>query len=262
MSWLVRIFGRNRWEFAATVFVLLVDAAHRHWFDALNARLRDLLRQPSEFAAAVILGGYVCYLLSLYFIGRLEPTRRPAPVTFEFKEKDGRRTKTTTTWPKVLFFCPSIGFGIVVLMAASTVMGFGEEGSPVSDDWQQAAILGGVALVFVHIALAVIDLKPRYASGTAAYLAVLVPTVLVSEAMLNLSTAFWYRFLGPDAAGPVIENPSAAGSFAFALPLYLLFFAAPRFTFIARSFSWATLASSVGTALFALWGLVKVAPLF
>jgi hypothetical protein len=88
-----------------------------------------------------------------------------------------------------------------------------------------------------------------------------LPTIAISELMLNFSTALWYRFLGPEAGGAEPSEPSTMASFVIAAPLFMLFFAAPRFTFMSKHFTWLALLSGVGFALYELWQIVGAAPL-
>ena len=125
----------------------------------------------------------------------------------------------------------------------------------------ELAVFGSTGLFFAHLTVKFVGIEARHPATRPRYLVYLVTTVLISEVMLNLSTALWYRFLGPEAGAPAPDNPDVALSFAFAVPLFLLFFAAPRFTFMSKSFTWLSLASGLALALHELWGMVAYAPL-
>lgn len=251
--------GRG-FELAATFVPVVVDVAHLLLFELLNQPLRALLATPSVEAIGVLLGLYFAYAVSLFFVGRLRPEHALKVLTLHTRADDGRVQKTKTTWPQFLFFYPSFGFGILMIMALATAAGMSAKESGVSEGMQQLAIGGGIVVFIVQLGAQLTEVEPRHAANEPGYLATMVPVLLVSEVMLNLSVALWHRFLGLDAGGPQPAAPSVAG-FLVAAPLFLLFFAIPRFTLLSRSFTWPSLLSGLGLALYELWQLLVVAPL-
>lgn len=250
--------GRS-YELAATVIPVAVDVVHYFFFDALNRPLRAVLATPSVGAVVTLLGLYLAFAVSLYYVGRLQPEVALRTLVLQSRGPGGDVRATKTTWPQVVFFYPSFGFGILMIMAVVTAVGMnGHEA--LSERGQQLAVGGALVVFVVHLGGLLTDVKPRHAANEPGYLKVLVPVLLVSEVMLNLSVALWHRFLGLDAAGPTPAAPSTAG-FVVAAPLFLLFFAIPRFTMMSRSFSWPALASGVGLALWELWQILDEAPL-
>ncbi len=242
LKWLL---GRSPWEIAATLFVVFLDLVHWLVFEPVNDALRSLLSTPSVLSILLLIALYFAYCVALILLALLKPESGDKPAT----------------WQKVLFLYPSFGFGIIVVMAGGAVGGMMSDDSvALSDGWQQAGVFGTLALFFVHIMAVAIPIKPRLGAEQPGYLLLLAPAMVVSELMLNLSVALWYHFLGPEA-GPAPDEPSTVGSFIIALPLFLLFFAAPRFTFMSRSFTWTALASGLGFALYELWHMVAEAPL-
>jgi hypothetical protein len=257
-----RFLGENGWAIAAGLYPVLMDGVHWLVFDKLNDRLRQLLLSPGETTIIAMLGLYLTYIVALGFVGRLKPEIKLKSVTLtSYDEKTRRTTSVKSTWPDILFFYPSFGFGIILIMGAVTVSGMAQDTSPVSEGWQKLAVFGAAGLFFAHLTVKFGGFEARHPATRPRYLFYLIPTVLVSEVMLNLSTALWYRFFGPEAGAPAPDNPDVLISFAFAVPLFLLFFAAPRFTFMSKSFTWPSLISGVALALYELWGMVVYAPL-
>lgn len=252
--------GRG-WELAATGFPVAVDVVHFFLFDLLNHPLRELLATPSIGAMLALLGMYFAFAVSLFFVGRLRPELAIKTLTLHTRDDDGRERSTKTTWPQFVFFYPSFGFGILMIMAIVTASGMTAKESGVSEGMQQLAIGGGLVVFFVQLGAQLTDVEPRHSANEPGYFATLVPVVLISEVMLNLSVALWHRFLGLDAAGPSHAAPSLIG-FLVTAPIFLLFFAVPRFTLMSRSFSWPGLFSGLALALYELWQLLAVAPLF
>ena len=146
-----------------------------------------------------------------------------------------------------------------MIMTCAEVSGLHLRESPISEDWQDFALLGGLGIFFLGILM-----KPfqaaRYHSHEARYFLYLIPTVLISEVMLNVSVALWIHYLG-GASEPPIEDPSMGASLLVGLPLFLIFFASPRFTFMSKNFTWLTLTSGLGLAIYEFWGLMRDYPL-
>lgn len=246
-------------ERAATLIPVLVDLVHFLAFDLLNRPLRGMLAHPSAAAAGALVALYLAYALSLYYLGRLKPEIALRTIELRVRDEDGRLSATKTTWPQLLFFYPSFGFGI--LMVIGVAMSAGIAGEEAEGSTAQMVVVGAALVVFfIHVGGMVRDATPSYSARQTEYLWVLVPCLLVSEVMVNLSVALWHRFLGLDATGPASEDPSVAG-FIVAAPLFLLFFAIPRFTLLSRSFTWLSLASALTFCLWELWELLKEAPL-
>ncbi len=262
MGVLPNLLGKNRWEVAAGLLPVLADALHWLVFEPINQQLRLLLLSPSELTVLGLLALYFAYCVALFLISLLKPDIKLKLVELRGRdERTGRETTTKTTWPEVLFFYPSFGFGIVMIMAAASVSGMMDDKSALSEGWQQLAVFGAVGLFFLHLLAKFAGPKPRVAASSPIYLMLLLPTIAISELMLNLSTALWYHFLGPEAGGSEPSEPSTMASFVIAVPLFLLFFAAPRFTFMSKHFTWLALLSGVGFALYELWQIVGAAPL-
>lgn len=261
MGLVARFLGETPWEIAAALFPLAVDGVHWLLFDPINDRFRELLLRPAEITVVALLGLYLAYVVSLGLIARLKPEIRLKAVSVGTTDGRGRRTTVKTTWPELLFFYPSFGFGIVLVLGAATVSGMLSDEGALSETWQQIAVFGATGIFFAHVIVKFAGIEPRHAASEPRHFAYLVPTVLVSELMLNFSSALWFRFLGPEAGAPAPENPDIFFSFVVAAPLFLVFFAAPRFTFMSKNFTWLSLASGLALALHELWQMVLYAPL-
>ena len=64
--------GRG-WTIAAMAFPVVVDVVHFFLFDLLNEPLREMLRKPSELSVLVVVGSYLAFGVSMFFLGRLRP---------------------------------------------------------------------------------------------------------------------------------------------------------------------------------------------
>lgn len=256
MDWIRRLLGGNAWAAAAALFPVAADAVHWWLFDPLNERMRALLVRPGGASAFGLLGLYAAWLATLALVGRLAPEAPPPAVEMEVRGQDGRRGRLRTTWPKLLFFYPSLLFGAMWMVLVAQALGLEQTVAPVSDRLQSTLLLLGVGLFLAHCVIAAVEPAPRLAAGTPGHFAVLVPVVLVGEVALNLATAAWLTAFGPDPSRPAQAAAAAQRSgaeFALALVLFLLCFAGPRFTFLYRSFTWPALLSGLAFVAWEVW---------
>lgn len=250
MDLLRRYLGRNGWEVAATLFPLAADLVHWALFEPLNDWIRSLLETQGTRPALLLLGTYLAWLVSLVLVGRLEPEVRLRPLELAVRDRDGRARRLRTSWPKLLFFYPSLLFGAVWLMLLARCAGLTSRAPVMSDGAQQAVLLAAAGLFIGHCVIAAVEVRPRHAAGTPGHLAVLVPVVLVGELTLNLATAAWLVLFAPGPAEQPVRSP---GTFALALPLFLLCFAGPRFAFLSRHFTLPALLGGLGFVAWEVW---------
>ncbi len=260
-EWVQMWIGRAPWVIAGTLFCVGVDALHWFFFEELNAPLREVLETPSIGSIQFLMGLYLTYTISLWFVGRLYEDIPLRVVELSHDDAHtGRVQKTRSNWPEIIFFYPSFGFGVLMVMTASEVSGMRlMDDAPVSEDWQQIAVMGTLGIFFLGLLIKPF-MSPLYRSHELRYFMYLVPTVLISEVMLNFSVALWHHYLGA-GAGPPPEDPSIGWSMAIGFPLFLLFFASPRFTFMSKNFTWLTLTSGLGLAGYEFWRLIQESPM-
>jgi hypothetical protein len=256
-----RSLGSNRWAVAASLLPIAADWAHGLFFADVNQWMRDLLSSPSPASMAWLLGLYAAYCCSLGFLGRLKPGGRLEHIEIETRDALGLRRRIRTTWPQALLFYPSLGFGVLLVMAVGQAVGLMSDPAPVSERLQQVALFGAVGIFFVHVGLAVGSITPRYQATQPHYFFRWVPIVVISELMLNLSTALWIFFLADPQAAPMDAGDKLLAMLPLA-PLFLIFFAAPRFTFQSKHFTWLSFGSGVVFALWTVWGSLDVVRIF
>lgn len=256
-----RLFASGPWAVAAMLFPVVADGVHFFVFDALNERWLRVLNAPGTGAVTLLAGLYALWLVSLVFVGWLEPSS-PTPMG-EATLREGLRTrKVRFAWPKLLFFYPSLLFGLVCMMAifqATGGMASAAAAGAVPEGLQDVALGAGLVLFVSHIIIAAVDVRPRFPPGHPAHFGVLVPVVLVGEVMLNLATALFLRAFGPDPAKPEQLASAAARSTSelfLAVMLFVLFFAGPRFTALSRHFTWPSLVSGLALVVWEMHGLL------
>jgi hypothetical protein len=162
----------------------------------------------------------------------------------------------------MLFFYPSLGFGVVMIYAIVMATMTPDRQFTASDGLGSALTTTGALLFIVHcvVVSGAITPRTRWGSTDRAYLALLIPIVLMGELVLVFSSTPLITSFDSDGSAPPIEGPSLAWSFVLMAPFYLIFFAAPRFTFMTKPFTWSSFASGVALALYSVWVFVTEHP--
>ncbi len=253
MSFVQRFLGRNRWEIAATIFPFVVDAIHFFFFEQLNGVLRGVLATPGTASAVLLVCLYFGWLVSLVAVGTLVPETQLKPLALTVREKDGRVSTLATTWPKFVFFYPSLLFGLLFMMLIIQATGMDLNAPAVSENVQSFVIGGAVLLFIAHCIVAAVDGTPKHVATSPTFFIVLVPVVLVGEIVLNLATAAWLHYFGADAKDLAEASARSGGELVFGSIFFLLVFAGPRFTFLSRHFTVLSLASGLAFVIWEVW---------
>ena len=253
---MLKVFRLGPWAVASAAFPIAADALHLLGFDALNAFWLRVLGASGLGSAAWLAGVYLLWLVSLVMVGWLAPEGRVP--TGETTVGEGLDLRTVRfAWPKLVFFYPTLGFGVVCLMAIGQAALAPDPSG--SEGLKDAALGVAIALFVFHLGVASVDVRPRYAPGRAAHFAVVAVVVLVGQVMLNLATAMFLNAFGPDPARPetLASAATTSGSeLMVATLLFVLFFAGPRFTSLSRHFTWGSLVSGLAFVIWELYGLL------
>ena len=235
------LFGEDRAGVLLTLFIMGADLVHFGYFHELNGYFREIISEPSKNAVLMTLGLFTLYVVSLFFVCRLKTTGR--------------------AWPKGLMVAPSIGFGLLMMMAAVNVSGMGDtEQSAVPESWQMFATFGALSILVALGVVQLVNFKQRYDQKSPQYYVLFVLLVIASELILNFAYALWMYYFGPDFGAPPIEDPDIFWSLVFGVPFFF-FFAAPRFMLMPLNFTLMALASAIFVAFYELWKFLTTWPI-
>jgi hypothetical protein len=258
------LLGEDRAAVLVTLFLVGADFLHWSYFYELNGYFRDLIGEPSQAAVLAVLGLFAMYVVSLVFVAILKPMTPLETIDVaDVDEETGEETVVKTTWPSALFTAPSIGFGLLMMMAAVETSGMGDTKQElVTENWQMFATFGSLGILITLVVVGHCGLiKQRYDQSHPQFYVIFVLLVTFSEIILNFSYALWMYFLGPDNGTPPIENPDMFWSIVFGTPLYFFLFAAPRFIVMPLNFTWMALASATAVAFYELWKFLATWPI-
>ena len=249
---------QNKWDLSVMIFPVLVDLLDYFIFEHINQWLLNLLKTPSVKALSVMLGIYFLFIICIAIIELLIPDIRLKEVKLGYDIKDdngiitGRQT-VKATWPEILFFYPSIGFGIIILLLIFSALGLTSDNQAFTENQQYALIWIAVIMFFIHLGVIFWKPKPRYKSTSPEYLAVYAPAVIICALVINVSVAAWQYLLGDPSLAPIAGREGKLLDWFLAWPIFLIFFSSPRFMFMSRHFNWFSMLSALTIIGYFIW---------
>ncbi|HOP62562.1 MAG TPA: hypothetical protein PK358_10825 [Spirochaetota bacterium] len=258
MKILKNFLPQNIWELSVIIFPVIVDGADYFFFEHINSLLLTLLKKPSINSLSVMFSIYFMFIICIIAIELLVPDIRLKNVKLDYEIKDNSGNikshgKINTTWPELLFFYPSVGFGVIMILLIFNTLGMTSDTSPFTMDEQYMLIWPAIVLFFIQILAMVWKAKPRFRSTGPAYLAIYAPAVIICALVINLSVAAWQYLLGDPSLTPIAERGGKLLDWFLALPIFILFFSSPRFMFMSRHFNWLSMLSALALIAFFIW---------
>lgn len=147
-----------------------------------------------------------------------------------------------------------IAFGIILIMPTINILGLtSSEPSQFSDNSQYTWIMIFFALFFTLMAFALIKQKNLFVLGTARYLWVYIPVLILMSLFTGFSSAIWEFSLYDPAQAAEPDQGSKIIEFIVIFPLYAIFFSAPRFLLLRKSYHLIPLLSALITTGYFVW---------
>jgi len=259
---------KNIWMYLVIAFPLLVDGIDFILFDKVNDWLVTILKTPSFSSVMIMISMYALFIITVLMIGLLDSDKnlyveKSEPKYTVFKNQKENTSKTIVTFGQKLFFYPSIGFGVIMIVLIAHVTGIISDGkkSLFTDSEQNIILWTAFILFFIHVFAIIMPRKPKFKVNQPSYFMVLVPAVIIAAIVLNLSVAAWIYLLTPVK----VIDPSRDGKILelFTIfPIFLLFFSSPRFLFMSREFTYWSLASAFLLMGYFVWSSLSYITLF
>jgi len=224
---------RGGFDLGGIAVMVILDALTCAAYGTGVAWLKPHLAAPSMALTAAYAAAFVLLCVAVYGIRKLH-TGRPYRLS-------------------VVLSYSSFGFAVMFLLMLAHTSGIiaGLDSGALDGDYDW---IWGTAVVFAALAypiLFVVDVDATVKPGTARFTAIQIAAVVAINAMLVAVGAFWEVYFF-DSPGPPPETRSLA-TMLFMYPLFLMFFASPRFVLILKDLSWVTLASALGSTAYYVW---------
>jgi len=242
------ITKQSKWFWATVLITVVIDALHSLYFEPANTFFFNVLSSKNQAGIFYLLGIYVLFIIVMIFIGMMS----------FYKEKPYLRGWKKNLRKSVDFFTFILitGFGVILMMPSSDILGMAADSSLFSENQQYNYTLLFVGLLMILMFVSAADFKPRFVFGTINYFYVYVPVLLLVSLFTDFSGAI-LKYMVFDTDKIVDPNRTTrALEFVGLFPLYFFFFSAPRFVLLRKSYSLLPIISAFATTIYFVWELL------
>ncbi len=236
---------QSKWFWATVLITLIIDALNSTYFEILQNYFYTILENKNQESIYSIIVIYILFILLLIIVGMMSSYKKKEYYT----KKQKQIKKISDFFTGIMIFA----YGIILLMPATNILGMGDEQSIFTQGQQQTYFMLLIVLFFILIVFAFINFKTRFVFGTANYFYAYLPVLILATLFVDYSTAlFKYQLFNPeDIADP--ERSSRILEFLIIFPFYALFYSAPRFILLRKSYNIFPILSAVLSTAYFVW---------
>jgi len=139
------------------------------------------------------------------------------------------------------------------MFPSTDILGIASETSNFTDNQQYTFLMIFVGLIIVLLPVSLINYKPKFFMGDLKYFIAYIPLIILVSLFIDFSSVIW-KFLLSDPSKIVDPNRSSRIiEFIAIFPLYAVFFSAPRFVLLRKSYNLLPLLSALGSIAYFVW---------
>lgn len=236
---------QSKWFWATVVTTLIVDAINTNYFEKIQSYFYIFLEGKDVKTMYLLIGVYTLFVVLLIFIGLMS--------TYGKRTFHGKKQKNIQKIAGYITGIMVFGFGIILMMPSISILGMGESTSVFSESEQQVYVGILIVLFFALVTMAFIEMEPRFIFGNKNYFYLYVPILILATLFVDFSTAMWkFQLFDPEN----VADPNRASrviEFIAIFPLYAMFYSAPRFMLLRKSFSILPILSAVFSTAYFVW---------
>ena len=238
--------NKTLWFWLAMLVTVLIDGLNTMFYDKTQGFFLKILYSNDLISMSWLIGIYLLFIITVILSAMMSSY--------------GDRNYLTGKQKKVKKFAEAyslllvLGFGIILMLPALHILGLTSTNeSTFSDNSQYTWIMVICALFFVLLAFAFINQKTRFVLGTSKFLWAYIPVLILMSLFTSFSAALW-EFNLYDPSKVVDSSRSTLFiEFIAVFPLYVLFFSAPRFILLRKSYHLIPLLSALITTGYFVW---------
>lgn len=236
--------SQTKWFWLTILVTIVIDAANSAYIEKIQEFFFEKLSGKDIKSMFWLLGFYVFFIVLLILASKMTSHPRRAGIT-KFK-------KNVQKFSLYFTFLMIAGYGIIMMMPSISIMGLGEE-STLTNNQQYTFFLIMIGLFFVLLGMAFANPEKKLVFGHENYLYLYIPTLILATVFVDFSTALWKMQLFDPNVVVDPDRVSRVGEFITFFPLYAVFFAAPRFILVRKSYNIFTLLSAAGSTAYFVW---------
>lgn len=238
--------NKTIWFWATMLITAVIDGLNSLFYDKSQDFFFKILNGSDTRSMFWLTGIYLLFIITVIFAAMMTTYKGRTYLT----KKQEQIKKFSEAYSLMLI----LGFGIILMMPAFTIIGLtSSEASNFTDDQQNTWIMVLCTLFFILLAFALIKQKSRFVMGTAKYLWVYIPILTLISIFTGFSAAIWEFSLYDPATANNPDQSSKIIEFIVIFPLYALFFSAPRFLLLRKSYHLIPLLSALFTSGYFVW---------
>ncbi len=211
------------------------------YFEKTQSFFYDILQGKDLKSIISLLSIYVLFIIMLIFIGMMS--------SFESRYHNLKKQK----FSDYLIVFMIAGYGIILMMPAINILGIVDDTSNFTDNQQYTYFMLLIGLYIVMFIFSFIKFKSKYFLGKQNYLYVYVPILILVTVFVDFSSAMWRfqlsnseKIVDPERASRLIE-------FIAIFPLYAIFYSAPRFVLLRKSYNLLPILSAMFSTAYFVW---------
>ena len=209
---------QSKWFWLTILLTVIIDALNTAYFEKVQNYFYDMLEGKGLAAIYSLVGVYLAFIVLLIIVGMMS----------SYENKYYRPGKQKLFQKAAEFFTAIMIFGYGIIMIL-------------------------IGLFFVMLIMAFVDIKTRFVLGKRNYFYIYVIVLVLVSLFVDFSTAMWkFQLFDPEK----VADPNRASrliEFIAIFPLYAVFYSAPRFILLRKSYNIIPFLSALASTAYFVW---------
>jgi membrane-associated HD superfamily phosphohydrolase len=232
---------QSKWFWITILVTIIIDALNTAYFEIIQDFFYNILEGKDLKSIIYLISIYVLFIVLLIFIGMMS--------SYETKRYPNKIQK----FSNYLTFFMIAGYGVILMMPAINILGVADNKSNFTDNQQFTWFMILIGLYFVMFVFGFVEFKTRFRLGKPNYFYIYVPVLIMVSLFVDFSTALWkFQLFDPEN----VADPNRASrfiEFVAVFPLYALFYSAPRFVLVRKTYNLLPILSAILSTMYFVW---------
>lgn len=239
------IKNHSKWFWYSILLTFVIDGINSSLSDKIQSYFYIVLEGKNTKSIFSLIVIYSFFIILLVFIGMMS--------SYENKPYLSKKQKFYKKLSEYFSVMMIAGYGIILLMPALNILGMGDSNSNFSDNQQYTYFMILTALFLTLMIFGFLKFKTHFIFGKANYFYVYIPILILSTLFIDFSSALWrFQLYDPN----IIVDPNRGSKlieFIVIFPLYAIFYSAPRFVLLRKSYTILPIISALFSTAYFVW---------
>ena len=234
--------NKSKWFWAIIFTSLIIDYLNTYFYDTTQNYFFEILNGKDIKSVIYIFGISIIFIFVLIITGMMSSDDKKAKAIQQGLYKPAKKSFLTKT-TDIFFGVILISFSIILFNPLISILGIAENNSIFSDNQQMWLMILSIVIIIIIAVFGMLNYKPRFVLGTSKYFIIYIPVIIAVSLFIDFSAAIWQYSLADESIIPDPNRSSKIIEFIALFPLFAIFFSAPRFILLRKSFTLLTLIS-------------------